>query len=310
MNLLRRVSQCLLVSLTVIFVACSGTPSRPEGPAPARGQDTLTLGQLIVGALRASQVDRNPPQALLFAERALAQEPGRPDLVWLTARLCADVPRCDVEALEARLRKLDPRNAIVWMGPLSRARRQRDPAVEQEVLEALSRVDRFDVYWNSLLWQGAVALSEQSPKPAPKILNGPLTQAINDVAGWLSAVTVPSFADLADACNSKRTMENAVAERCRRIAQVLQQGDTYAAEAVGIGIAQRAVAANSPAIIALSERAAVLSYQHKGAREVVASQVEREKISAELIELMKKLRREQDVSLAVLRWARQPLRPE
>jgi hypothetical protein len=42
----------------------------------------------------------------------------------------------------------------------------------------------------------------------------------------------------------------------------------------------------------------------------LGEQVEREKLSAELIELMKKLRREQEVSLAVLRWAGLPLTPK
>jgi hypothetical protein len=91
---------------------------------------------------------------------------------------------------------------------------------------------------------------------------------------------------------------------------VLQQGDTYAAEAVGIGISQRSVSPNSPAIIALTEHADVVQYQHDGAREIMGNQVEREKLSAELIELMKKLPREQDVSVAILRWAGEPLLPQ
>lgn len=310
MNGLRRISQCVLVALAAVLVACSGTPSRPDDVPSPRSEETLPLGELIVAALRASQVERDPAKALAFAERALARDPSRPELVWLAARLCAGVLQCDRAALETRLRTLDPGNGAVWSGPLSRARRHRDTAAEQQILEALSRAERFDVYWNSLLWRGAVALSEQSQKPVPKMLNGPLTEAINDVAGWLSAVVLPSFDDLAALCSARRAIDIEVAGRCRRIAQVLQEGDTYAAEAVGIGIAQRSVPSNSPAIIALAEREAVLDYQHRAARQIIAAQVEREQISAELIELMKQLHREQDVSLAVLRWAGQPMRPE
>ena len=60
----------------------------------------------------------------------------------------------------------------------------------------------------------------------------------------------------------------------------------------------------------LDERVATLSYRSQAAGAVVRSQVERDKFSAQMIELMKKLPREQDVSLAILRWAGQPLLPE
>jgi hypothetical protein len=120
---------------------------------------------------------------------------------------------------------------------------------------------------------------------------------------------MPSFTALANACSREVTRIENIAERCRKVAQVLQQGDTYAAEAVGLGIAQRAATEDSPAQIALAEHAAVLTYQHEASRTILSEQVEREKMSAELIELMKKLRREQDVSLAVLRWAGVPLTP-
>ncbi len=311
MTVLRKIQLVSLFAGISLLAACSSQPT--TGPAATRPSAArapiVSQGDAILGALRASQVERNSNQAMLFVERALQQTPDRPELVWLAARLCGDVPRCEPQEYETRLRKLDPGNAVVWMGPLARAQRKGDTAAAEQILEAMGREERFDVYWNSLLWQGALALSAQAPQPVPKVLNGPLTNAINDVANWLTAVAMPPFDGLSNACNRDRTTEPAVAERCRRVGKVLQEGDTYAAEAVGTGISQRSVSPNSPTIIALSEHAAVLEYQHDGAREIMGSQVEREKLSAELIELMKKLRREQDVSLAVLRWAGVPLRP-
>src|SRR5690606_31236634 len=64
-----------------------------------------------------------------------------------------------------------------------------------QILEALSRETRFDVYWNALLSEAALALSTQAQQPAPRILNGPLTNAINDASTWLSAVAVPRLRD-------------------------------------------------------------------------------------------------------------------
>ncbi len=301
-----------LTALSFCLLACSSAPTSTapragetaQGPATSAGR-----AESIAAALRASQVERNPARALAHIERALTQEPQRAELLWLAARLCADVPRCDPTQFEARLRKVDSGNGVVWMGPLTRAQDKGDTAAETQILEALSREARFDVYWNSLLSQAAVVVSREARQPAPKMLNGPLTNAINDVGNWLSAVAVPSFAGLANACSRERTHDTRVAERCRKIAKVLQQGDTYAAEAVGIGIAQRAISPDSPNSIALTEHAAVLSYRHDTARDVMAEQVEREKVSAELIQLMQQLRREQEVSLAVLRWAGLPLTP-
>ena len=302
-----------LVAIALFSGCGTSPPKEAAGAVPARRTSAsapVSHGAAIVAALRASQVEREPTRAFAHVRRALEQDPDRKELVWLAARLCPDVPRCDPAVYEARLRKLDPGNGVVWMGPLARAQGRGDDAAATQILEALSRETHFDVYWNTLLSEAALALSTQAEQPAPKMLNGPLTNAINDASTWLSAVAVPSFTGLANACSHERTRHATVAQRCRNIARVLQRGDTYAAEAVGIGIAQRAASDDSPAIIALAEHAAVVSYQHDTARVLLEQQLEREKMSAERIELMKKLRREQDVSLAVLRWAGVPLTPE
>lgn len=319
MTTIRGSVRVFLVGMVCLLSACASKPTAPSTSATnsqARGANIAASPQVanarandILAALRSSQVERDATRALAYAERALSAEPQRPDLLWLSARLCSDVPRCDPSTFEARLRKADPGNAAVWIGPLNRAQNRGDIAAADQILDAIGRESRLDVYWNSLLSQTAVALSRESPEPPPKMLNGPLTEAINDVSNWLTAVVVPPFAGIANACTPERTREPTAAERCRNVAKVLQQGDTYAAEAVGLGIAQRATSQNAPSSIALTERAAVVAYQHDAAREIMALQVEREKLSRELIELMRKLHREQDVSLAVLRWAGVPLQP-
>jgi hypothetical protein len=42
---------------------------------------------------------------------------------------------------------------------------------------------------------------------------------------------------------------------------------------------------------------------------VVAAQVEKDKFAEQMIKLMEQLKKEQDVSRAILRWAGQPLTP-
>jgi hypothetical protein len=62
--------------------------------------------------------------------------------------------------------------------------------------------------------------------------------------------------------------------------------------------------------VVLDERVSALGYRSQAAGAVMRSQVEHDKFSQQMIELMKKLPREQDVSLAILRWAGQPLLPD
>jgi hypothetical protein len=89
----------------------------------------------------------------------------------------------------------------------------------------------------------------------------------------------------------------------------MQSSDTTLAEGLGLAMAQHLATPASPEAVVLDERIATLSYRSQAAGAVVRSQVERDKFSAQMIELMKKLPREQDVSVAILRWAGEPLLP-
>jgi uncharacterized membrane-anchored protein len=120
---------------------------------------------------------------------------------------------------------------------------------------------------------------------------------------------VPAFKPLNTACGIERTQDPATHTRCERIAQAMQRSDTTLVEGIGIGLAQRMATPASRDALVLEERGSTLSYRSQAAGAVVRSQVERDKFSAQVIELMKKLPREQDVSVAILRWAGQPLLP-
>jgi hypothetical protein len=125
----------------------------------------------------------------------------------------------------------------------------------------------------------------------------------------LSAAVVPAFKPLSPACEVARTQEPAARARCDRIAQAMQSSDTTLVEGLGLAMAQHLATPASPEAVVLDERIATLSYRSQAAGAVVRSQVERDKFSAQMIELMKKLPREQDVSVAILRWAGEPLLP-
>lgn len=242
-------------------------------------------------------------QSLPLVQAAAAKSPDSADIAWLHAQLCNQVAGCESAAIEARLRKLDPGNAAAWIGPLARARAQRDAAAESQILEAMGRGERFDLYWNTLASRLTVAAIRGAPDPGLGSL-GLTTVGLNEAVGWLSRVAVPAFRSITVACNTAR-----VAAPCLRISETLLRGDTYMAEGVGLGIRERLTTPGTPAATAVTEMIRISRYQRDIATTIMESQVEREKFSRELLGLMKKLRREQDVFIAVIRWGGQPVLP-
>ena len=308
----RSVSRALLMlAAWSILAGCSGsTPSRSSN---AQANATIQAGtpdELLASAVVAYRKNRDLGQALVFVRSAAEKAPDRTDIAWLHAGVCRTVPGCQPEPLEARVRKLDPRNSVVWLGALGRALEQNDRAAEQQILEAMSNGAYVDLYWNPLLWKTSVALKAMPGQPKDASGAYSLSSAMDDANFWLSATVVPRFDSVAKACSLERVANSAVAARCARVANVLQNGDTYLAEGVGFGIAERVARPGSREAQAVAERIAISRYQRETASKVIALQVEKDKFSAELIELTQRLRREQDVFLAVVRWAGEPVLPQ
>jgi hypothetical protein len=300
-----------LLTLVAVLAGCGGTPARQgestSSPAASSPVATTNADGLAAESLRVLQVERDPRRALDLIARASQAAPARPDLVWLHSRLCMEVKQCKAEPIEARLRELAPKNAAGWIGALQRAQAARDTAIEVQVLDSMSYADRFDVYWNELLWRLATAAvpsgaaSAQGPDP--------LTRALEDTTVRLTAVVIPALQLISVGCNADRTTQPAMAQRCARLAQVLQRGDSFLAEGVGLGLSKRLAPPASREAFAIEQRITAARYRNETAISLRENHPERAKFSAELIELLKQVRREQDVADAVLRWAGQPLQP-
>jgi hypothetical protein len=174
----------------------------------------------------------------------------------------------------------------------------------------MSHAQRFDLYWTTLVWRLTAARKANSPPAgSPGASPQPLTEAFDRTTEALSAAVVPAFKPVHTACAIDRTQDPATRTRCDRIAQAMQRSDTTLVEGLGLALSQQLATPGTPEAVVLDERVSTLSYRSQAAGAVVREQVERDKFSAQMIELMKKLPREQDVSLAILRWAGQPLLP-
>ncbi len=305
-----RTTAAIAAAALLIISGCGTTPPqrRDSKPAPTASLQTTPADLLLADAMRRQLVE-GAGAALLLVEGAAQRAPSRPDIVWLQIALCRMVPGCQPEPLEARLRRLDPGNGIVWLGPLAKAQQQKDVAAENEILDVMSRSQRFDIYWNSLAARIAVARSQEQSLQTTVLSGGPLTSSLNETIGWLSSVALPALSPVSQSCSVQRAANPLIAARCLGVAQAMQQSDTYIAEGVGLGIAQRLAPTASPQAIATEEQIELSHYQRDIAGQIMNNQIEREKFTHELIKLMSGLHREQDVFVAVIRWAGQPLLP-
>lgn len=294
-------------ALILILAACGSTPSQPQKSAGAKPSESPDL--LLADAVRRQQGRFDAVQALPLAKAAFDQAPDRPDIAWLYVQLCSQVAGCQPESAEARLRRIDPKNGAAWLGALGRARRGNDVAAANEVLDAMSRSERFDIYWNALISRIAVALSVSTAAQLGPTTPDLVTSSLNETIGWLSAVSMPMFLPLSDACIRERRSNPVLVQRCGGIADAMQRGDSYITESIGFGIRESLSVPGSPEANAVARDIRRSRYQRDTAGQIIAIQEDQEKFSRELIKLMANLRREQDVFLAVLRWGQQPVEP-
>lgn len=297
-----------VVLLGVLAIAgCAGSPST-TGRSMSASRDA---DHLLAAALHTWAVGQDAADALRLAGQAAAVAPSRPEIAVLQIRLCAQVARCDPQPLEVRLKKLAPDNAVVWLSVLARAQAEKDNQVEEQVLAEIGRSAQLDIYWTTLVSRIASALHASATPRSDAQTDGQLTSALNDATGWLSSLLLPAFEPISAACGADWLRAPARRANCERVAQVLQKGDSYAAEGLGLGIELRLADQSSMSALQVERRIDTLSYRNQTAGAVMAAQpkIEQDKFSTEVVDLMKQLPREQDVSLAILRWAGKPLRP-
>ncbi|MET0499597.1 MAG: hypothetical protein ABW106_15140 [Steroidobacteraceae bacterium] len=299
----------LLVVFSIVPLLLQGCASSPKKTGPTASTDLL-----LAEALRQYIDHRDPAQGLAMAQLAVKRAPERADALWILMQICSGASGCQPEPLEAQFRKLDPTNGAVWLGPLNRATQRGNVAEADQILEAIARSQRIDLGWNGLIVKLSTALAERArtnppankPPSAPKT---PLSDALNDSVGLLSRVALPALQPISESCSSRRLVDRLVAARCLLVGSVLQRSDTYVAESMGLGIMQRLAATDSVETAKVEQRIVNARYQHDAAGAIITGQTEKDRFATELLDLMRKQRREQDVFVAVIRWAGQPLSP-
>ena len=295
---LHLLSRFRLIGLAMIL--CNGCASDGARQQAASDRKTQRIEKSLIAAGDADSLaaaamfsygpTATPVQRLMLMGRAVSEAPDRPDLVWLNLRLCSEVEGCDPEPLEVQLRALDPDNGAAWFDSIGRAGRRHDEVVVRKGLSAIATSRRFDMYWNATIVHTTNAILRTHTMDLPS--------ALVTTIGVASAIAVPAYRTILDACKGDRLQDADVLDTCRQVSTVMRGGDTYLTEMVGIAIAKRAWPEGSPSYVdALSARR-VGHYRMDADGKLGLHRFLFSEYATKRLHLMMKKRSEQEVILA------------
>ena len=177
---------------------------------------------------------------LAWLRQAVAEAPSRPGLLILERYFCLQrLERCDLAAVDARLRALDPDNGTDSLDTLAVAVAAKNRAGIDAALAAIGRTNRVDTYGTQLF----ARLAETLHRIGAEKLSMAYAQ-VEDIRGQLIMNGLFAFEE---ACG--RDVERLSVRRvslCRNASLAFEHGDTFAGSEVGSGIAMRLWPAGTP----------------------------------------------------------------
>jgi hypothetical protein len=252
--------RAVLVFCLLSLLASAVFPETQEVKFARQSEQTITALTRMADAdsLAAAgllSVGDHRDQSLSLIARATAAAPERADLKWLEVQVCNEIAPCDPEPVERRLRELDPSNGAGWLGALARGAVAKNDVPRDAALAALSRSDRVDFYFTTLVARLSRAVAH----------TGKVSKEIAEVwvIGYLAREAIPAYQYVSTACKGDRLQSVEVTETCRRVARALQNGDTYLTEMIGAAIAKRVWPEDSPEYAAAAEARRVYDYRSK-----------------------------------------------
>jgi hypothetical protein len=275
-----------------LTASAASAADRQEAKVARHIEHTITALKALTDAdsLAAAgvlSIGDNSDRSLGFIARASSAAPDRADLVWLQAVRCSQLPPCNPEPLELRLRELDPANGTGWFGALTRASVAKNDADIDVALEKIGQSDRADIYWTAL-----IAHLSRAAERTGKIS---LEDAEVSIVGNLASDAIPAYQYISKACKGERLQQPKILDDCRGVAKSLQRGDNLVTEMVGVAIAKRVWPEDSPEWKAAVEARRVFEYR---AKFITKMDPRGEKHAKEYLELCAQHHRAQDVFVA------------
>jgi hypothetical protein len=306
---LSRLSTSLLIGLAAILCnGCITDGVRQQAAYDRKIQRTEQLliatgdaDSLAAAAMLSIGPTVNPVQRLTLIARAVSKAPDRPDLVWLNVRLCTQVDSCNPEPLEAQLRALDPDNGAAWFDSIGRAGSRNDVVAVRKDLSAIATSRRFDTYWNATIVHITNAILKTHTMDLPTALVATI--------GMASAMAVPPYQTIVNACKGDPLQDPDVLSTCRQVSTVMRGGDTYLTEMIGIAIAKRAWPEGSPTYVDAISARRVAHYRMDADGKLSLHRFLSSEYAAKRLQLMMEKKTEQEVNLAEIlnaRWSPNP----
>ncbi len=216
---------------------------RPDALAAAAVLDAdwpLDLRYVHGKLVPRSRAPSRAAERLAWLQRAAAEAPSRPGLLILQRYFCGLQPqRCDLAAIDARLRALNPDNGADWVDVLAAAVKAKDRIGVDAALAAIGRANRVDTYGTRLFARLAIT--------AHRIGDEPLSVAYRQVEDTRDQLITNGLFAFDEACN--RNGDRLSARRlslCRKASEAFEHSDTFSGSEVGSGIAMRLWPAGTP----------------------------------------------------------------
>lgn len=251
-------------------------------------------------AVRSAAVD--------LAAKASDLDPDNAAIGWLRLQLCAGTAGCDIRDPATTMRWVDAENSAVWMATLAVAQRDKDSEEVSRILQEMAQGSRFEVYRNRTV----VLLFDTLTKAGAELPAGYVPSDLSRLSEAMAvagAEIVPPFAPLLAACRESLGAERR--ENCLKLAKLMQRGDTVSAQMAGLTIERRLSAPDSKDARAVAERRRELDWRVTAASEYDAPALPwlTNALARDRVREMRKLPREEDVDIAILRRHKIALEP-
>ncbi len=243
-----------------------------------------------------------------FLARAEAAPGAGAAVQWVALGNCGKVgPQpedcIDPKAL-ARLEKLAPDNAAVWLLAFDHARQRGDDKAARAALARAAAATEFSTYYGVLL-HAVLETTRALPMSAPLVHE--LTGADGNAyaatymiaAGNVMYLPTPSLAPVFEACKApgKNAMLRA---QCARIAHLLAWSDTVIARAAGLALQERLADSADARARIVTERRTLAWQTQQFAMQVLKARNDRA-LAARLVQLVLEGGTENSIQLALLR---------
>jgi len=186
--------------------------------------ESLAMAALVS---RSSEIDDTRHTDL--DARAITAATNSPEFPWIQARLCFVTGACDPGTID----KLSTRygdNAAVFAAMLPSPFGPDRDRIEA-ILQKMAGASRFDLNWNAL----SLHIAEAHRKAGVRSL----LSASQDAARAELVLMMPLWMPISESCKGKLLETPERLDACRRISQIMRQGDTIFTQGVGQTIAAR-----------------------------------------------------------------------